>query len=279
MSRMQKIVKTNLHLLKLLLKTGLKSTDDMRFILQQSNENKVIKILGNGSSLNSQIDDLNENSQTDYMVVNRFVLSEAYSLIQPKYYVLHDKHFSVEEEGLSICRKINEVTDWDLVIFFPKMFTNHQNLAKTFTNPKIKIVVYNNYAFDGLEGVAYRLYSKNIAMPKAQNVMGAAIYLATCLKYKVIELYGVEHSWTKDLRVNDNNEVCLENPHFFDKQKTELKTWKQIQGADAKLHEALRLYAFMFESYHNLKKFADINNVKIINCSPNSFIDAFERKN
>lgn len=275
---MQKIFKTHIHLLKLMLKTKLRSTDKMRFILSETTKNNVVRILGNGSSLNEQIDDLTENSKVDYMVVNRFVLSDAYLVIKPKYYVLHDKHFSVAEEGLSVCKKINDNTDWDLTIFFPKMFTNHQNIAKIFTNPKIKIVVYNNYSFEGLKSIAYSLYNKNIAMPKAQNVMGAAIYLATCLKYKVIELYGVEHSWTKDLRVNENNEVCLENPHFFDKDKTELKTWKQIQGVDAKLHEALRLYAFMFESYHNLKDFAEVNNVKIINCSPNSFIDAFERK-
>lgn len=278
MSYVQEIFRTNVDLLRLLLKTRLRSSREMRYIMDESNENEVLKILGNGSSLNTQLDDLAGNMKVDYMVVNRFVLSNVYQVIKPKYYVLHDKHFSVADEGLSISKRINDTTDWNMVVFFPKMFTNHSNVVKVFTNPKIKIVIYNNYAFAGLQNIAYSLYSKNIAMPKAQNVMGAAIYLAICLKYKVIELYGVEHSWTRDLRVNDKNEVCLENPHFFDKGKVQLKTWNQIQGVDAKLHEALKLYAVMFESYHQLKDYAQYTGTQIINCTANSFIDAFERK-
>lgn len=57
-------------------------------------EIKRLIILGNGSSLNEVWVDLDFFS-ADYMVVNRHVLSDSYSKIRPRYYVLADSHFFV----------------------------------------------------------------------------------------------------------------------------------------------------------------------------------------
>ncbi|MGD9557705.1 MAG: hypothetical protein AB7V25_11850, partial [Mangrovibacterium sp.] len=92
------------------------------------------------------------------------------------------------------------------------------------------------------------------------------------------ELYGVEHSWTKYLSVNDSNEVCLENPHFFDNREPEVKTWKELVGKDEKLDQILQTYAEMFEAYHELEEFAKRSFVEVVNCTKGSFIDAFGRK-
>jgi hypothetical protein len=43
------------------------------------------------------------------------------------------------------------------------------------------------------------------------------------------------------------------------------------------LHEILSTMSLAFESYHILKKYADYKEVKILNSTPGSYIDAFER--
>ena len=97
------------------------------------------------------------------------------------------------------------------------------------------------------------------------------------MKYQIIELYGVEHSWIHHLSVNESNEVCLENPHFFDRKQSVKRTWEELFKKDEKLHQILRMYADMFEAYHELDEFAQQHHVEIINRTKGSFIDAFKR--
>ena len=89
----------------------------------------------------------------------------------------------------------------------------------------------------------------------------------------------LEHSWTKLLTVNDDNDVCLYNPHFFDKNDVEVRTFKEIHHATSgwRMHEVLMAYAMMFESYWVLRDYADYLHVDIINKTEGSFIDAFRR--
>jgi len=233
-------------------------------------ENSTLRILGNGKSLNESLSSF-ENG-FDYMVVNRHILSDSYESLQPKYYVLADPYF-FQEEGLDIIKKINTKTMWPMIVFYPQKYEISQFFKD---NKNIKIMPYNNTSVKGGQSLKNILYNKNLAMPNPQNVLVAAIYCAVCIEYKRIELYGVEHSWTKYLSVNKYNEVCLENPHFFDIKK-EVKTWKEIQGTEAYMHDVLRAYANMFESYIELKTFAKSKKVDIINYTQGSFIDAFRR--
>lgn len=234
-------------------------------------ENKTLKILGNGQSLNESLSSFNEQNN-DYMVVNRHVLSDSYESIKPRYYVLADPYF-FRGEGLHIIEKIKTKTMWPLILYYPGKF----KISQYFEGSRnIKTVPYNNISVKGWQWLKNTLYRKNLAMPNAQNVLVAAIYCAICLGYKTIELYGVEHSWTKYLSVNDNNEVCLENPHFFDTRR-DIKTWKEIQGVSTSLCDVLKGYASMFESYIELEILAKNRNVNIINCTKGSFIDAFRR--
>lgn len=233
-----------------------------------------LRILGNGNSLNEVLGNLKDQSY-DYMVVNRYVLSESYESIKPRYYVLADPHFFNHEEGLSILSRIKEKTLWNMFLFIPM----GANISALFVDCKnIHIIYYNTNEFRGMEKLKRYFYKHNIGLPRVQNVMVAAIYIAISVGYKKIELYGVEHSWTKFLFVNNKNEVCLDNPHFFDKERSKPKTWKEIQHENAYLHEILRMYAYMFESYIELEKMARTESVELLNCTKDSFIDAFKRK-
>ena len=147
------------------------------------------------------------------------------------------------------------------------------------TNNCIKIVHFNNVTYDGFECFRNFLYKKGWAMPRVQNVVVASIFLGINMGYKTIRLYGVDHSWTRTLGVNTKNQVCAVDSHFYDNQPAHFTpygkdpTTKKIMTLDELLHA----FARMFESYHKLRKYADSRRCRILNCTKDSFIDAFER--
>lgn len=245
-------------------------------------DTKTLRILGNGKSLSDNINYMGDIREVDvdYLVLNRHVWSDSYKNIKPKYYVLADPFFFKTKDGVEILNRIKENTTWNMKLLIPFLDKKRiKEINLLFMESKnIKITFYNSLPFNGFEIIKKYLYKYNLSCPRVQNVLVAAIYIGICAKYKLIELYGVEHSWTKHLFVNKNNEVCLENPHFFDIEKAKVQTWKEIQNEEVRIYDVLRKYARMFESYFELKKIADLEGVKIINYTKGSFIDAFDRK-
>jgi hypothetical protein len=238
---------------------------------------ETLRILGNGTSLLSV--NLNTDRDVKYMVVNRHILADNYVELKPEFYVLADPYFFYHAEGLNILKKIYEKTTWNMELWILYSKHNKTFMLKYIRKSNIKVRFYNSTVFNGFNSLEMLVYKKNLSCPRVQNVLVACIYIGICLRFNLIELYGVEHSWTKNLFVNNENEVCLYNPHFYDNEKDLYsKTWKEIHHEDIRFCDALRAYANMFDSYFKLKKFANYKGVKIINCAENSFIDAFERK-
>ena len=144
-------------------------------------------------------------------------------------------------------------------------------------NKNIEVIPIHGILYRGFEKFRNSVYKHGMAMPKGQNVLVPSIFNGINMGYKEIRLYGVDHSWSKTLCVNDNNLVCAIDTHFYDISKVDLKPYGRINGRYYKLHELLRDFATMFESYQYLRPFADSMGCKIINKTKGSFIDAFER--
>lgn len=259
-------------------KTIFKSNYKLRNKLNAAPHQRKLRILGNGKSLNANLTHF-DSKDTDYMVVNRHILSESFGIIKPRYYVLVDPYFFSTTEGNQLLDKIKEVTTWKMDLYVPyRQNTSKQLSNKLSGNTHITLHYFNTTSVSGHESLRFYYYNKNLCVPSTQNVLSVGIYVGICQQYSDIELYGVEHSWLKYLSVNDNNEVCLENPHFFDTKKAEVKTWYEIQNEHKYLHEVLTAYSKMFEGYIELAKYAKTKNVNIYNCTKESFIDAFKRK-
>lgn len=239
-------------------------------------EKKLLRILGNGDSLKAIVDSM--QNDCDYMVMNAHILHPSFFELKPRYYVLADPSFfhpKANYDGTEIVKRILAETSWPMTLFVPWEHAHGVDLQST---KWVTIQYVNQYAYHGPEQYREYVYEHNLAMPNVNNVLASAIYLGIFMDYKNVELYGVEHSWTRDLYVNKNNHTCIKDSHFFDTEDVEANIIIDGTGRPMKFHEVLKMYADYFPAYWELRELADKHGCKIVNCAPNSFIDAFEKK-
>lgn len=239
-------------------------------------QKSLLRILGNGDSLKSVIDTM--SADCDYMVMNSHVLHPSYQELKPRYYVLADPvffHPNACYDGTEVIKKVFEETRWEMTLFVSWEHT--QDVI--FPSSKwISVRRVNQCTYNGPEQYREYMYEHNLAMPEVNNVLASAIYLAIYMGYANVELYGVEHSWTKDLYVNNRNQTCIRDRHFYDKEEVCENIMVDEKGVPRKFHEVLHMYAVYFPAYWELRSMADKHHCQVYNCTPNSFIDAFERK-
>nr|WP_314865786.1 hypothetical protein [uncultured Flavobacterium sp.] len=242
-------------------------------------------ILGNGPSLIEQLKKAKTfTSIENLFVVNNFVLTDYYKELKPKYYVFADPcywddkmHLEDYLKSQEILSKVAKETDWEINIIAPN--DAEIKFKEIFSgNKNIKLYFINSYTITPLiRKITYFLYSKFYSCPQYQNVLVLTTFLAINIGFKEINLLGAEHSWTENIRVNDNNEVCLEDKHFYDLQ-SKLSPWIKVDGTIYKMGEILSDLSKMFQGYYYVKDYAEYKNAEVYNCTPKSYIDAFKRK-
>ncbi len=97
------------------------------------------------------------------------------------------------------------------------------------------------------------------------------------MTFKNINLWGADHSWLQNLKVLQDNSVILSDKHISQSDNNNIKLTNE-DGTDKKLHTFLFQISSMFREYHIISRFADIMDIKIINRTNDSFIDAFKFK-
>ena len=246
-----------------------------------------IHIYGNGPSLKSVIisSDYSDGEKTVF-ALNDFAVSEYYGIVKPKYYMMLDPAYwaeTVNEDDRVLRERVylnmNNITDWPMTLFVPSYVVNHKLIDKFINNDEISVRALNYTNFYPTESKFYKFILRhNLGVVPVGNILGQAIYASINLGYNEILVFGAEHSWTKDLRVNDNNEVCTIKKHFFDSKMNEFIPWKKSNGNIFKMYEILTSLRNHFYGYHILEWYSKQMGVSIFNCTPGSFIDAFERK-
>lgn len=232
-------------------------------------------VLATGPSLTEAIGKI-DFSSADVSAMNVFFNSPWYRKIRPRYYVIADPLLFSKEEYYA---PLMTDTDWDMYLFVPYECWNGNRQLKHVPNPHITVVPFQMEVFEGFRFMKDFIYRKGLSMPKAQNVLVASIFTGINMGYKEILLYGADHSWTKTLGVNAQNQVCTVNTHFQDNAPVTFSPfWKNPDTKEAyTMQELLRAFADMFASYHEIRHFADKHGCRILNCTPDSLIDAFER--
>ncbi|MCH5229630.1 MAG: hypothetical protein J1F12_06520 [Muribaculaceae bacterium] len=241
---------------------------------------KELVILGNGPSLRNTIDnDIDWLLAHDMMAVNFAANSPEFFRLRPTYYVLADGHFFNSLRSDINVRRLWEnfaTVSWPMTLLVP---TKYRHFVKPLllNAPELKIRFFNLTPIEGFKWLNRKFFSLGLGMPRPRNVLIPAIMEGIRLGYSTIYLCGADHSWTKTLDVDKDNFVISIQPHFYrDNEEEHQRVRETYKGL--KLHDVLGSMTVAFRSYWEIADYADKRKVRIINATPGSMIDAFERK-
>ena len=236
-----------------------------------------IIIMGNGPSLRHVIDSHSDIlKRCDTMAVNFAANDDAFYEIRPKYYILMDPHFFCGRKSDpnvdSLLQRL-EAVSWPMTLFVPS-----HSLPSGFRieGDNLTVCRVNSVGIDGYRWLREAAYGMKRCMPRPRNVLVAAIMTAIWMGYDRIDIVGADHSWFETLAVDDDNRLVTVQPHFYKDSDSEHRRVAQVYS-DVKLHQFLGSMSVVFNSYHEIASFARRVGVTITNCTPHSFIDAFDR--
>lgn len=237
---------------------------------------KEVVILGNGPSLKNFLsENISFLNGKDCVTVNKSCFSPLFSQIKPLYHVFADPLFFKDESTAKVFDSLNETVNWNMTLFIP-FSAKKQPLWKAKEavlrqNPSIHIAFYNMTKISGPESFVRKCIEKGWGMPAPRNVLVPSIVHCLRMEYERLYLAGADHSWVKELWVSDDNEVMIDDQHYYDTPSD-----KTIQKT-VKLSTVLRSFSIALDSYEVLNTYAVHKNVKIYNITPGSYIDVFER--
>lgn len=242
-----------------------------------SRKDKSIVVMGNGPSLRATIDNQADVlHRHDLLAVNFAANTPDFFSLSPQMYVLADPHFfagaSTDENVTRLWENLRRVS-WDMTLWIPTR--QRRNLPQNLPD-NITVKYFNLTPGDGASPFLHRLYDAGLAMPRPRNVLIPAIMVALREGYREIWLAGADHTWTRTLSVDEDNRVVSIQPHFYKDSGKELNR-VATEYKNLHLHDVLGSMTIAFRSYFNVRNYAEKIGARIINATPGSFIDAFER--
>jgi hypothetical protein len=232
-------------------------------------------VLGNGPSLRKLIETNKYFLEgKDLIAVNYAVLSDYYSELKPRYYVLADPAFFNNPVHCNrVFDNLAAKTDWEMTLFVPvKVKKSSTWKLKLHTRPNIHYQYFNMTPIEGFAEFTHWAFNEKLGMPRPRNVLIPAIMIAMQLNSKHIYVAGADHSWLKDLWIGDDNRLYEDFQHFYDQKSA------SNYPPSYHLHNMMYNLYITFKSYHIIENYAKTIGKKIYNVTEGSYIDAFERK-
>lgn len=259
---------------------------DFKNHIQRSQQGRAIDIIVNGPSFISQIDNVKNDGFCKCMV-NFAANTPEFFELKPEYYCLSDPGcFRQRSSNINMKLLIENLqkVNWDMNFFVT--YHDYKSLIKGSDLEELKhihfipfhsTVIPFSFKFRKL---AFWLFSKGQAMPIPMSVSVPVIMNALNCGYSVIRLFGYDQDWIHNVVVDENNRVCLQDTHFYNESGEYRPWWKNIEHTETfTMYEIMRTQAELFESYWFIREYLEyLGNVKIINMSPVSLIDAFDRE-
>lgn len=236
-------------------------------------------VLGNGPSLKPIVSDkLKElmDIDADIVAVNFFCSSSYFSIIKPELYVIADPaYFQYSKEEWIERQKEKTIecllkVDWKMQLYIPANAKGSPLSEKLLVNDYIDLCFYNLVPVTAFKCVERFLFKNNYGILLPETVLNCAIFLLINLNYKNIYLLGADHTWLKEVNVNEKNEVVMGYEHFYGDPN--------VVKLDSTLSEWLYTQYSCFKVHDRLREYADYMKVNVYNSTRGSFIDAYERK-
>lgn len=265
---------------KIILWSGFKIKPSLEY------KEKNCLILGNGPSLHkSTTENKDSLNKMTILSVNYFAETSLFNILKPSLYVvnapemwLNDVDKVYVDKSEKLFKTIAEETHWHMDFFIPymaKKFTRWQKILSH--NENIRINYFNSTPIEGFRWFRYFSYNRYLGMPRPHNVLIPSLILCLSLKFKKIYLFGADHSWMKDIYVTEDNEVLLNQKHFYDKDTSKAKPMHHLGKGNRKMHEVLQKFVHAFQGYFEINDYSIYRGQEIFNCTEGSYIDAFKR--
>lgn len=245
-------------------------------------------IMGNGPSMKEVALKYQSNFEgKNIWAVNYFGNAPLFELVKPKYYLIVGPEFwreGVREKNIELRKVLFDnfihLTSWPMTIFLPAEAFKSKFLKQYLgKNSNLTFQPFNTTPVEGFSWLTHLLFRWNLGMPRPHNVIIPSIMIALNMGFKRIYLTGVEHSWLPTISVNSQNEVLHRNKHFYDPSDLKDRKMYLLGIRPRRLDEVLHKFMLTFKGYFTLKEYGETQNASIYNTTPDSFIDAFERKN
>ena len=252
-----------------------------RFPLQAKN-GKTITLLANAPSLKDVLPRLLKDVEfqnTDYVVLNFFANTPEFFLIKPIHYCFADPMFFKKNHNYEKVRKLFDIlqnqVDWEMNIYVPneKRFKKFSGI----TNPHIQIKTVKSEEYKGFECFRHSFYQKGLCAPIFSTVAILAIYVGINQGYNRIRLYGVDHTFFNGLCVNEQNQVCMQEVHFYETNVNMKPIMRNDNDQLWKMSDYIYSIYMMFKSHDELANYAKKVGVDILNCTQCSLIDSYPR--
>ncbi|MEZ0609564.1 hypothetical protein ACAW74_13685 [Fibrella sp. WM1] len=248
----------------------------------------ICAILGNGPSLRQSLEsDLAFIREAELYCVNNFASSAEYAQLQPQNYALLDPAFflySEENNGRKDVEKtircLINLTVWPMNLFVPQTARNSYLVAQLHRkHPNVRVVFYNYTVVRGYAWFRHVVFRKGWGMPQSQNILAASLYLAITRRFREIYLFGADHSWHEEIRVTDTNELLMKQEHFYDKpgDATHIPIYDVVKKETSRMSAQFASLSKAFFSYEILRDYAQAMQVRVLNASAKSYVDAFKR--
>ena len=257
--------------------------------VERMSAERRLAILGNGPSLAVQLPRLIAErawEKSDMMAVNFFALSEEYSTIRPKFYVISDPQF-FRKAGRSprieqFYNALAERTTWPMTLYVQYYNPEKFDYATAIKhNPNIRIVPFHSIVYHGLRGLEFWCYRRGIGSGNFGTVVQNGEFIGILLGYKTIELYGVDHTLLDGLMVDDKNRLCRIKSHYYDSAPPAPEPIYYNATNPPRpytMYGYLAETAELFRGHEVMRDYANEMGVRIVNRTEGSMIDSNERE-
>ena len=268
-------IQTLVSLLRICILSSFKTAKESKKYVNLK-QTSLCYVLGNGPSLKEVLKKGEiKAGEGDMICVNMFCSSEYFKQLKPRFYLLCDGQYfnptcdRTKKQVSDLINSFNSV-DWDIYLMIPPSVSADCQLLASIDNPKVSVIRNNSTEVNGFKCFRHFVYRHRMGMPRCQTVINYALMTAVNMKYEKVFLYGAEHSWSKDMWVGDDNKVYTGDPHLYENKEKVICLQNDITDEFLNLSKA-------FATHKMIRRYADSSNVKIINKTRGSFIDAYER--
>ncbi|OHA26503.1 MAG: hypothetical protein A3C06_02915 [Candidatus Taylorbacteria bacterium RIFCSPHIGHO2_02_FULL_46_13] len=220
-------------------------------------------ILACGPSIKTQ--DLKKLEGEFCISVSNFFVHPDFKIIKPEYHVFSESHAPITKEQMKAWLEDAErhLPEGQKVM----MSVHDRSLSQEFKLLKKQRIYFYVFSQSQISAESPIEYTKQI--PLIQTVAHQAIYLALYSGAKEIYLVGCDHDWILHYG---------ENRHFYAENESELtRTGLNQWGTD--LGTEFESYVRLWNIYKEIKRYATVREVLVMNATRGGLLDVFPRKN